>query len=182
MALTYTPNAELGSLCPSFVCKAVDGKTYTLGSFDDATVLCFLFICNHCPYVQAIEKRLIALAHELTPQGITFVGICSNDASEYPEDSFEEIQKSWKEKKYDFPYLYDEDQILAKSFGAICTPDIFVYNKDRKLTYRGRFDDSWKNPDQVQRQELKLALEATLKNQELGFTAVPSMGCSIKWK
>ena len=182
MALTYTPEAELGIPCPSFKLPATDGKTYSLEDFKDSPCLVVMFICNHCPYVQALEDRYIALNKELQAQKVQFVGICSNDPTEYQEDSFDELKKRWSDKGYNFPYLHDESQTTAKFFGAVCTPEFYVYNSERKLTYRGRFDDSWKNPAQVQNQELKQAILSTLNGAALPQAPIPSMGCSIKWK
>jgi thiol-disulfide isomerase/thioredoxin len=182
MALTQTPAAELGAPCPDFTLPAVfGGKSFSLKSFDKSEVLVVMFICNHCPYVKAVEDRLIDLAREYRTKGVSFVGICSNDAADYPEDSLENLGKRAKEKGYTFPYLYDETQAVAKSFGAVCTPDFFVYDRSRKLRYRGRLDDSWKDPALVKRQDLSLAIESILENEEVG-ESLPSMGCSIKWK
>lgn len=174
--------SELQSPCPEFSLPATDGKAYSLKSFSKARALCVMFICNHCPYVQAVEDRLIALAKSYDPDQVAFVAISSNDAKKYPEDSFEAMKIRDQQKSYPFPYLYDESQQVAKAFDAVCTPDLYVYDADRKLTYRGRLDDSWKDPALVTRQELKMALDATLENRALDFTPTPSMGCSIKWK
>ncbi len=182
MALTYTPPGELGSPCPDFTLPGVDGKTYSLKDFADAKALVVAFICNHCPYVQAIEDRFIALAKELTPKGVQFVGICANDPTDYPEDRPEELKKRWLEKRYGFPYLIDEEQEIARKFGAVCTPDFYVFNSARDLVYRGRLDDSWRNPERVKRQELKEAVLRVLAGQPPDPAQNPSMGCSIKWK
>lgn len=182
MALTYTPEAEMGSKTPEFSLTSVDGKPFKNTDFDQYDIKVFAFICNHCPYVKAIEDRLIQLNVDLGKLNSTVIGICSNDPSEYPEDSKENLFKRSVEKNYAFPYLYDEDQIVAKKFGAVCTPDFFVYNQENKLIYRGRLDDSWKNADNVREQELKNAVESWLKSQTIVQDQTPSMGCSIKWK
>lgn len=182
MALTYTPTDNLGWDCPEFHALATDENNYQLTSFKSYDVLCFLFICNHCPYVKAIEDRIINLNQFFKNHSVAFIGVCSNDAKDYPEDSFEMIKKQWLEKKYDFVYLYDENQKMAKDFGALCTPDIYVFNKTRKLTYRGRFDDSWKDPKKVTHEDLKQAILDTLVQKPISFEHLPSMGCSIKWK
>ncbi|MCB9025503.1 MAG: thioredoxin family protein [Bdellovibrionaceae bacterium] len=182
MALTYTPTDNLGLNCPDFQVQATDGEIYQLSSFNNYEVLCFLFICNHCPYVQAIEDRIIKLNQFFKNKSVAFIGVCSNDASDYPEDSFDNIKKKWKEKNFGFVYLYDETQKMAKDFGALCTPDIFVFNKMRKLSYRGRFDDSWKDPNKVTQEDLKQAILDTLSQKPISFEHLPSMGCSIKWK
>ncbi|MCB0366379.1 MAG: thioredoxin family protein [Bdellovibrionaceae bacterium] len=182
MALTYTPNAELGKSCPEFSLPSVDGKTVSLADFADAKVLVVMFICAHCPYVQAIEERLIELGQSFPRDQVQLVGICSNDWADYPEDSPENLFKRWKERNYSFPYLIDEDQSVAGEFGAVCTPDLFVYNSQRRLAYRGRLDDSWKEPKQVTQQDLRRAIECLLANQNIDAEQIPSVGCSIKWK
>lgn len=182
MALTYTPAGELGSPCPDFSLPSVDGQSYSLKDFSSARILVVGFICSHCPYVQAVEDRLIRLARSWNGQDAQFVGICSNDPSDYPEDAPAELKKRWLEKAYGFPYLIDESQATARAFGAVCTPDFFVYDSSRRLAYRGRLDDSWRNPDKVQTQELKAAVDQLMAGQRLDSIQNPSMGCSIKWK
>lgn len=182
MALTYTPAGELGSTCPDFNLPGVDGKIFARKDFASAKALVVMFICNHCPYVKAIEERIIKLAHEMIPQGAAFVGVCSNDPSDYPEDQPSELLKRWRELNYGFPYLIDESQKMARDFGAVCTPDIYVYDSTHKLRYRGRLDDSWRNPQTVKREELKIALNNVLQNLPNVGVQNSSMGCSIKWK
>lgn len=182
MALTYTPNNNLGSPCPAFSLSSVDQKSYRLEDFSTSKILVVMFICNHCPYVKAVEDRLIILASEYEKEDAGFVAICSNDAADYPEDAPAQLFHRWKEKAYPFPYLIDETQKVAREFGAVCTPDLFVYDQDRKLRYRGRLDDAWKNSALVQKQELKTAVDALLSGQTPHAEQIPSMGCSIKWK
>jgi peroxiredoxin len=182
MALTETPPHRPGTPCPEFRLPAVDGQTYGRGDFDGRAVLVVMFICNHCPYVQAVEDRLIALAREFEPRGVQFVAICSNDAASYPDDAFDRLAARWRDKDYRFPYLHDEEQAAARDFGAVCTPDFFVYGPDRQLAYRGRLDDSWKDAAKVTRRELAGALEALLGGAAPPADQRPSMGCSIKWK
>ncbi|MNJ96673.1 thioredoxin-dependent thiol peroxidase [compost metagenome] len=181
MALTFTPFADLGNTCPDFTLPAVDGKTYSLKDFKNGQPLVVMFICNHCPYVQAIEDRLIALGIDLKKQNVNVVAICSNDASDHPEDSFENLQKRAQEKNYSFVYLHDESQKTAHLFGAVCTPDYFVYDKDLKLAYRGRLDDSWKDASKVTQRELYNAVQTLLKGEKVSENQTASMGCSIKW-
>ncbi len=181
MALTYTPPGEIGSSCPDFSLKSVDGKKFSLKDFETSKVLVLMFICNHCPYVMAIEDRLIALAHEFSKKNVQFLGVCSNNPKDYPEDQPEALLQRWKTKNYGFPYLIDTEQELAKAAGAVCTPDLFVFDQQRKLQYRGRLDDSWKDPALVKKQELKIALELLLNNKAAPTEQRPSMGCSIKW-
>lgn len=181
MALTYTPAGETGSLLPKFELPTVDGKIFSSKDTEGAKATVIMFICNHCPYVQAIEDRMIKLAQEWREKNVQFVGICSNDPTDYPEDKPEELLKRWRDKNYGFPYLIDESQNVAKAFGAVCTPDIFVYAQN-KLFYRGRFDDSWRDPQKVKKQELHEALKAITSGQIAPSPQNPSMGCSIKWK
>lgn len=181
MALTFTPEAKLGAQCPDFNLPSVDGHQYKLSSFEQSKALVVMFICNHCPYVKAVEDRILKLARELIPQGAAFIGICSNDPSEYEEDSAENLLRRWKEKEYPFPYLHDSTQAVAKSFDAVCTPDFFVYDQARKLVYRGRLDDNWKEAAKVTRRDLKSAIEKVLTDQPPLERQHPAMGCSIKW-
>ena len=177
-----TPPPELGAPCPDFRLPAVDGRTYARDDFGGKAVLVVMFICNHCPYVKAVEDRLIRLARELEPRGVQFVAICSNDADSYPDDAFDKLAARWRERGYGFPYLHDEEQDVAHAFGAVCTPDIFVYDRDRRLAYRGRIDDSWKDESRVTRRELAEAVEALAAGQRPSREQRPSMGCSIKWR
>jgi len=181
MALTYSPAGQLGSTCPDFELPSVDGKTFRNSSFQGAQALVVMFICNHCPYVKAIEDRLLALAHDFLPRGVQFVGICSNDAADHPEDTPQALLERWQQKRYGFPYLLDVNQSVARAFGAVCTPDLYIYDSQRHLQYRGRLDDAWRNPSQVQRQEMREALESILAGRTPPEQN-PSMGCSIKWK
>jgi peroxiredoxin len=203
-----TPPPELGAPCPSFQLPAVDGKSYALGDFATAPVLCVMFICNHCPYVKAVEDRIIALARAFEGRGVQMVAVCSNDAESYPDDAFDKLRERWQAKGYGFPYLYDEAQDVARAFAAVCTPDIFVYSNGEpwegspalprrtppdeaqlrprdpawKLAYRGRIDDSWKDESKVTRHELADALEALVSGRAPSAQQRPSMGCSIKWR
>lgn len=181
MALTYTPQGQLGQSCPPFQLPAVDGRTFSREDLTAFRASVILFICNHCPYVQAIEDRMIALAKAYMPRQVGFFGICANDPTDYPEDAPEKLRERWETKQYGFPYLVDDSQSVAKAFGAVCTPDIFVYDNSLKLRYRGRFDDSWRNPAHVHKQELRDALDALLAGRSI-MEQVSSMGCSIKWK
>jgi peroxiredoxin len=178
--------ATLGTPCPDFRLPAVDGRTYTREDFGASPVLVVMFICNHCPYVQAVEDRLIALAREYEKRGVQFVAICANDAASYPDDAFDKLAERWRNKAYGFPYLHDESQAVAKAFGAVCTPDIFVHGRSKEgthtLAYRGRIDDSWKDPARVTRRDLRDAIEALLQGQPPAAQQLPSLGCSIKWR
>lgn len=185
MALTYTPEKPVfGQPCPDFNLPAINGienRNYTLADFKNGQPVLIMFICNHCPYVKAIEDRLIQLGRDLDKEEINVVAICSNNDAKYIEDNFENLQKRAQEKNYSFIYLHDKDQIAAKNFGAVCTPDYFLFDGNLKLQYRGRLDDSWKEADKVTKRELyQAALD--LKYHRPLATQTPSMGCSIKWK
>lgn len=182
MALTHTPENELNTPCPHFKLRGTDEKIYQLTDFADGNPLLVMFLCNHCPYVKAIEDRLIELGQDLQNQNIHVFGIASNDSIKYPEDSFANLKKRAREKNYPFIYLFDETQEVAKSFGAVCTPDFFGYDSHLMLRYRGRLDDSWKDPGQVTQRELFHAMMKLKNNQPLTEKQTPSMGCSIKWK
>lgn len=182
MALTFTPFPDLGNKAPAFSLPALDGKTYSLKDFANGKPLVVMFICAHCPYVLAVEDRLIQLGVDLKNQGVNVVAICSNDAKDHPEDSFENLQKRAKEKNYSFMYLYDESQKVAKDFGAVCTPDFFVYDSNLTLSYRGRLDNSWKDASKVSQRELFDAVQVLLKGNKVSDDQTASMGCSIKWK
>ena len=182
MALTHTPTPELGEACPDFNLPGTDGRNHSRQELSGAKAALVMFICNHCPYVIAVEDRLVELARSLSGQPVKIVAISANDAVKYPADSFENMCKKSTEKIYPFPYLFDESQAVAKAFGAVCTPDFFLYDSNLKLSYRGRLDDSWKDASVVTSQELKSAIEALLSGALPSPLQKSSMGCSIKWK
>ena len=181
MALIYTPETIKKDKCPEFSLKAVDGKQYSKKDFKDKPLI-VVFMCNHCPYVQAIENRLIDLNKSAKKLGANMIGICSNDEESHPEDSFLNMKKRWEEKSYNFPYLHDKTQEIAKIFGAVCTPDFFVYDKNHTLQYRGRLDNNWKDSKNITKHELLDALSLIVNQKPVDFPIKPSMGCSIKWK
>ena len=186
MVLITQSGAEtlsIGSPAPDFKdLPATDGKTYSLSSFQDAKVLVVSFTCNHCPYAQAYEDRFIALAKEFAPRGVAFAAINPNDAAGYPADGFDKMVERAQEKAFPFPYLRDESQAVAKAYGAVCTPHLFVFDGARKLAYEGRIDDNWKKPDQVKSQDLRHAIEDLLAGKPVRVPNTNPMGCSIKWK
>jgi len=178
MALTYTPAITGSNTMPEFTLPTVEGQRWSSNTIQSAPAKVIVFMCNHCPYVKAIEKRLIALAQELATHKVPLIGICSNDATDYPEDAPAQLLHTWKTKKYGFPYLVDTEQNVAKAFGAVCTPDFFVYDNRNLLAYRGRLDDSWKDESRVTRQELKEAVLRILRGEQLSAKEQnPSMGC-----
>ncbi|MET0595077.1 MAG: thioredoxin family protein [Polyangiaceae bacterium] len=173
---------ELGSPCPAFRAPSVDGKVVDRNDFANVPILGVFFSCNHCPYAKAIEARLIELERDYRDKGFRFVVISVNDAVTYPEDSFDSMKKRAAERGYAFPYLYNEDQTVARAFGAVCTPDLYVFDRDRKLAYHGRLDDSPMDATKVKRRELREAVDALLAGNMPNPAQNPSIGCSIKWK
>lgn len=182
MALTYSEMVPLGKSAPAFELRGIDEKTYSLESFKRKNALVVMFLCVHCPYVKAVQERIARIAREFTARGVQFVGINSNDTDQYPEDSIENMRLQAKEMGFEFPYLIDETQEVARAYDAVCTPDLFVFDKDLKLAYRGRIDDNWKDPTKVRRHDLQYALESLLASKPVSQDQIPSMGCSIKWR
>lgn len=185
MALTYSTEIPLGTKAPYFKLKGTtDGHNEVMMSLDDfkgAKALLVAFICKHCPYVVAIQGRLAELARDLRDKDLAVVAICSNDAERYPEDSFDNLKRQHREQGFTFPYLVDATQSVAKAYGAVCTPDFFLFDGDFALRYHGRLDDSWKDPTQIKEHSLRKAAEALLTGGTPGQDQTPSMGCSIKW-
>lgn len=172
---------KIGDSMPAFALPATDGSTVDSAAIKNP-VLAVIFTCNHCPYAQAYEERLIDLQEEFADDGVLFILISSNDATGYPEDSFEAMKQRAKSKHFPFPYCYDESQEVAKSFGALCTPHCFVFDADRKLQYKGRIDDNWKDASAVTRQDLHDAIAAIVKGEKPQVQEANAIGCSIKWK
>ena len=180
MALMESGMVPLGAPCPGFALPGVDGAAWTRDQFKEPLLLVAV-MCNHCPYVQAVDDRINQLAKDYAGR-CAVVGINPNDAVAYPDDDFDAMKARAKAKGFAFPYLRDEDQSVARAFGAVCTPDFFLYDGERKLRYRGRLDDNWKDPGAVRAQDLREAIEALLAGREPAAMQRPSMGCSIKWK
>ena len=173
----------LGTTAPDFRLPATDGKTYALKDVAGRQGTVIAFICNHCPYVKAVIARLGKDARELMAQGIGFAAICSNDAESYPEDSFDNMKRFAEQHGLAFPYLHDQAQSVARAYGAVCTPDFFGYDADRKLKYRGRLDEGRTSPAPVgARRELVEAMLAIAKTGTSPGVQIPAVGCSIKWK
>jgi peroxiredoxin len=180
MALMESTMVPLGTPCPPFTLPGVDGRLWSRDDFH-APALLVVVMCNHCPYVQAVDDRLNALARAYAGR-CAVAAISPNDTVAYPEDSFEAMRARAEEKGYVFPYLWDEEQTVVRALGATCTPDFFLFDAHRHLAYRGRLDDNWKDAAKVTRQELKEAIEAVLAGDPPSGAQHPSMGCSIKWK
>jgi len=173
----------IGSPIVAFKLKNVNGKMVSakeLSKGKEATVI--IFSCNHCPYVQAWEDRIVQLGKTYEPRGVAFALINANDPTKYPEDSYPEMIKRAESKGYPFPYLYDEDQSVAKAYGATRTPEVFLFNAQGKLQYHGRVDDNYEDPKKVRSHDLKVALEAVLGGRAATVSETPVVGCSVKWK
>jgi peroxiredoxin len=165
-----------------FDLPATDGKRYKLSDVRGPNGLLVMFICNHCPYVKAVIDRIVRDCAELKQHGIGSVAISSNDAKNYPEDSFEKMKRVAQDLRFPFPYLYDESQQIARSYDAVCTPDFFGFNADLKLQYRGRLDASKTSPVANARRELFEAMLDVARTGRGPTEQIASMGCSIKWK
>ncbi len=177
-----TEKLSIGSSLPEFKLKAVDGKHYDVQQFSDKKILVIIFSCNHCPYVQAYEDRIKEIQNRYAEKQVAVIAINANDEKNYPEDSFEKMIERAKEKKFNFLYLRDEAQSVAEKFGATHTPEIFVFDEQRKLRYHGKIDDNWKEPEKVQNKYLKNALDEILSGKEVSVPETYSIGCTIKWK
>ncbi len=188
MALTYSTMEELGSTAPYFDLPVAnpdaDGLPGGRRRLDDYVggALVVVFTCNHCPFAKHVEDALIQHADFWAGKGAHFVLVNANDAETHPEDSFEAMAKRAAAKKYPFPYLYDETQEVAKAYGAVCTPDFFAYDSDRKLVYRGRYDDTRPGLGVATGKDLYAALDRLHASGEVMPNQVPSIGCNIKWK
>ena len=182
MVLLESNKIDLNSPIIDFSLKGIDDKNHAPGEFDDKDILIIIFICNHCPYVKAVMERFVAFQEKNKDKGVQLVGINPNDIVTYPEDSFDNMKLFAEKYEMNFPYLIDETQETAKKYDAVCTPDIYVYDKERKLRYRGRLDDNWQDESRVTTNDLEKAVELILSDREVDFKQIPSMGCSIKWK
>lgn len=183
MALTPSTMPALESAAPEFRLPDTEGRMVALSDFKDAPALLVVFMCNHCPYVKHIRGELARLAREYQAKGVAVVGINSNDAARYPDDSPERMREEVRQAGYTFPYLYDETQEVAKAYRAACTPDFFLFDKQRRLFYRGQFDDSRPGNDKpVTGSDLRAALDALLAGRPAPAEQKPSAGCNIKWK
>ena len=184
MALTPSNMLALGTKAPSFTLPdTVSGKELSLEGIqsDKATVV--MFICNHCPYVIHVNDEIVKMANHYMPQGVSFVAISSNDVENYPVDSPEMMTGFANQSGYKFPYLYDEDQSVAKAYDAACTPDFYVFNGNMELAYRGRMDGSSPgNGVMNDGVDLRDAIQNVMEGNPATAEQVPSMGCNIKWK
>jgi peroxiredoxin len=179
----HTPICDFGWKAPGFSLTGVDGKTYRLEELKGPNGILIAFICNHCPYVKAVIDRLVRDAKELEALGVRTVAICSNDASTHPDDSFDNMKRFAEQHGFTFPYLHDESQDVARTYEAVCTPDFFGFNADLELQYRGRLDESGRDPaGPTVRRELFEAMKQIGETGQGPRDQTQSIGCSIKWK
>lgn len=183
MAKTPSTMLELGTLAPDFKLTDTDGQLVSLDDFRGKNGLLVMFICNHCPYVVHIASHLAQLTKEYMAKGIGVVAINSNDTTKYPDDAPEKMKEEKAKRGYAFPYLFDETQKVAHAYQAACTPDIFLFDKDFSLQYRGQYDASRpSNSEPVTGADLKGAMDALLADKKPSAEQVPSIGCNIKWR
>jgi peroxiredoxin len=183
MVKTASTMLPLGSQAPDFSLPNVDGKTVSLGDFQQSPALLVIFMCNHCPFVKHVAAELTRLGKNYQAKGVAIVAINSNDVANFPDDSPEKMKLEVEERGYTFPYLYDETQEVAKAYRAACTPDFFLFDQDRRLVYRGQLDSSRPGSGiPVTGEDLRAALDAVLEGQSLSENQRASIGCNIKWK
>ncbi|HTR25554.1 MAG TPA: thioredoxin family protein [Terriglobales bacterium] len=180
---------DLGTPIPQFALPDPSGRIFELKDFASARALLVAFVCNHCPFVQHLIDGFVAFASEYAPKGLATVAISSNDIATYPDDAPEKMAEFAAAHNFGFPYLFDESQQVAKAFGAACTPDFFLYDSNRRLYYRGQFDNSRPQtqyfpgpPVPVTGADMRAAVEAALAGKPAPATQMPSRGCSLKWK
>jgi peroxiredoxin len=182
VVLTPSAMVALGTPAPDFALPDTEGRTVRLRDFDGRPLL-VAFLCNHCPYVKHIANDLAQVTAKHMQKGLAVVGINSNDAERYPDDSPEAMKAEARRRGYAFPYLFDETQQVARAYNAQCTPDFFLYTKDRRLAYRGQFDDARPgNGKPITGADLTAAVDAVLAGKMPAGTQKPSMGCNIKWR
>lgn len=172
---------DIGDAAPDFLLTATDGFIYTLDQYKGNRGVVIFFTCNHCPYVQGSENYLMELAETYKSRGAPFVAINSNDSTEYPEDSFENMIKRDQEKNFPWPYLHDSSQMVALKYNAVSTPHFFLFDRNKNLVYRGQALDNPKDPSQSKTDHLKNALEDLLASRPIAVPRTEPVGCSIKW-
>lgn len=184
MALTPSTMLPLGTKAPDFeLPDVVSGQTISLDTFAGKQALLVMFICRHCPFVKHIQTQLAQIGKDYANSDVGIVAISANDAANYPNDAPEKLKDMAKEFGFTFPFCYDESQETTKAYTAACTPDFFLFDRDRKLVYRGQLDDSRPSNNQpVTGQDLRMALDAVLASQPVNPEQKPSIGCNIKWK
>lgn len=175
-------NLTVGDQAISFNLPGVDGKSHALADYADKQVVVVIFSCNHCPYVRAWEDRMIQIQADYADKGVQFLAINANDAVKYPSDSFEAMVERAREKGFNFPYLHDESQAIARAYGAQRTPEVFVFDQERRLRYHGAIDDNYEEPARVKQHYLRAALDAVLAGKPAPIAETAPVGCTVKWK
>ena len=183
MADTESQMLALGTLAPSFTLPDPDGGQHSLDDGKSADAYLVMFICNHCPFVKHVAGELARIGDDYASRNVAIYAINSNDAEKYPGDNADAMRQESMNRRYSFPYLIDEDQTVAQQYRAACTPDLYVFDADKKLVYRGQLDSSRpSNGNRVTGSDLRAALDAVLAGTAVSDTQIPSIGCSIKWK
>jgi len=184
MALTPSTMLDLGTTAPDFqLPDVVSGKTISLDTYSDRQALLVMFICRHCPFVKHVQQELAKIGKDYADRSLAIVAISSNDAANYPDDSPENLKKMARDLDLNFDLCYDETQEVAKAYTAACTPDFFLFDRNRSLVYRGQLDGSRPSNDlPVTGKDLRSALDAVLDENEINSEQKPSIGCNIKWK
>lgn len=183
MVKTASTMLPLGTQAPDFSLPNLDGRTVSLADFQDAPALLVIFLCNHCPYVKHVAPELARLTREYQARGVAVVGINSNDTDAYPDDAPERMVEEARQRGYTFPYLYDATQAVAQAYRAACTPDFYVFDRQRRLVYRGQMDSSRpRSGVPLTGSDLRAALDAVLAGQSVPEPQRPSLGCNIKWR
>ena len=180
-AMALAEELAIGASGPEFSLLGTDGKTYSLVDFKGKKGVAVIFTCNHCPYAKAFEDRIVKLANSYQSKGIAFVAICSNDPSEYPDDSYDNMIRRAKDKKFSFPYLYDSTSETGLAYGAKVTPHVFLLDGSFKLVYRGRVEDG-KEAKESKSFDLKNAMNALLAGKKITVAETKAFGCGIKWR
>jgi peroxiredoxin len=182
MVSLTTPVCDFGWKAPDFSLPGTDGRRYTLDAVRGPHGVVVMFICNHCPYVKAVIGKIVRDMRDLAREGVGAIAISSNDPAGYPADSFERMKAVADEHGFGFPYVFDETQAVARAYGAVCTPDFFGFDRDLRLAYRGRLDDSGRSPKEGNRRELVEAMLDVARTGSARGEQHPAIGCSIKWK
>lgn len=175
-------NLKTGDKAIPFTLPGVDGRVHSLAEYADREAVVVIFSCNHCPYVRAWEDRMVQIQADYADKGVQLIAISANDAQKYPDDSFPRMKERAEEKGFNFPYLYDETQEVARAYGAERTPEVFLFDKNGVLRYHGAIDDNYENPNAVRHHYLRDALDAVLAGQTPPTTETPPVGCTVKWK
>jgi peroxiredoxin len=175
-------NLKPGDEAITFELPGVDDRRHTLTDYGDKQAVAVIFTCNHCPYAQAWEDRIVRIQDDYADRGVQVIAISANDPQKYPADSFPKMKEHAQEKGFNFPYLYDESQEVARAYGAERTPEVFLFGKDRTLLYHGAVDDNYDDPDAVTHHYLREALDAALRYEEPPVAETRPVGCTVKWK